>query len=357
MLACPDRIGIPAVPHSPRNVVLILAMFAGAIPVRELEAQFMVHPGIARAVAAYEAGEFARALALIDSLPPSLPARDQATRFLYRGLIQFAFGEVGLAKTAFARAIQIEPTVRLDPAVHAPSRLAAYLEALDSTVVVWRREAEAAEAAGNLADARRRWSRAAAAMPSDTIARRRLARVEAKMAASPVAPRPARPDSVAAIHPGARPPADSAPASSPRRQYSAGRAAVLGMVVPGLGQVYTDRPVRGLLVFGAAATAVAAGAFYEVVDVECLSIPVDNTCPQDDIVSERSERPYLLPGIGAAAALALAGVIDAVIAARRANAPGRTGAHENARGSPRLVGPSIEPTPHHLRIEFVRLRF
>jgi hypothetical protein len=168
--------------------------------------------------------------------------------------------------------------------------------------------------------------------------------------------RTAQPAADTAARP-APPPADSA-ALVPVRRFAPGQAAMLGVVLPGLGQIYTGRPVVGVLVLGAAGTALAVGVLKESVSVRCLTIPVDNFCPREDVLSEEVERPYLSAGLGIAAAVTLVGALDAYFGARRANAraaaargseAGRTGLH--------LERPAIQPRPGEIRLALIRARF
>jgi tetratricopeptide (TPR) repeat protein len=101
--------------------------------------------------------------------------------------------------------------------------------------------------------------------------------------------------------------------------YSPGSALAAGLLVPGLGHFTTDRTGTGLAFLGAAAGAVAAGFTIQRVKVRCLAPPVDGVCLPDDILREETERPYLVPGIGAAVAIGIWGAIDAYRGAQRRN--------------------------------------
>lgn len=368
----------------------IVVIAAGCLIARPVRAQSTDHPGLQRAVEAYNAGELALTLAILDGLPVSLPARDQAFRNLYRGLVHFATGEVEDARAAFARAVQFQPMVQLDPAVHAPSRVTAYTEVRDSMVAMWRAQATRAESAGDLEQARRAWNLVTTATPSDAEARRRLAAVRRQIAESvrdagdtdvptevaaaerddSVAVAEAREDSIpAAAGAGGREDRDTlaertaagdSMATSVSR-FDPGRALALGLVAPGLGHFYTERPVRGLLVLGAAAGAIAAGVLNEDVDIMCFDKTGRNTCPPDQIKSKVSRRPLLLPAIGAAAAITLLGAIDAFAGA---DEPARAGAAETdavdgppGRSSFHFEPPTIEADHSRVQLAIVRLRF
>lgn len=105
----------------------------------------------------------------------------------------------------------------------------------------------------------------------------------------------------------------------PAAPYNPSRALAAGLVVPGLGHFTTDRTTTGLVVFGAATAAVGTGLAMKRVSVECLSPPVDGVCPPDQVLRENVERPWLIPGIAAAAAIGVWGAIDAYRGARRGN--------------------------------------
>ncbi|MGH7553681.1 MAG: hypothetical protein ACREMQ_11710 [Longimicrobiales bacterium] len=338
-----------------------LALALLLFPQVPLRAQTTQDPGLQRAIAAYQAGELVAALSMLDGVPPFLTAHDEAVRFLYRGLIQFAFGDAAQARAAFVRAVQAEPTVRLDPAVHAPGRVRAYHAVLDSIVSGWRTVALSADASGNVEESKRQWARVAEAMPSDTVAARRL---EALLGPQPPVnvPPPANAPTVrdSATLPNPVPPsADSASAPVNVRRVEPGQAVMLGLLLPGMGEIYAGQTVRGILVLGAAASAVALGVLNERVTVECLTVPVDNFCPPADVVTRSAERPYLVPAIGAAFGIAVLGAIDAYLAARRANARADASQSESRAGRTgmRLEMPAVQPTRHDVRIEIVRVRF
>jgi hypothetical protein len=119
-----------------------------------------------------------------------------------------------------------------------------------------------------------------------------------------------------------------APTAAPAATlYSPGGAAARS-ILPGLGQVYTRRPVLGALVMGGAAGAIAVGVLSKKTTVRCLSPLADGTCPPGQEHSRSEESPYLVAGLGAAAAVAVIAAIEAYSAAKRLNAQGasRTGA-------------------------------
>lgn len=305
-----------------------------------LYAQSTDEPSLRRAIEAYDAGRLEEALSLLTEAPPTLPARDQAVRYVYEGLIRLAAGEATRAHASFLRAVALDPGVQLDPAVHAPSRLRAFEDARDEAVAQWRRFADAAEQRADTLEAVRQWEAIVAALPADPEAEAGLARLAPRAVA-------VTPDPIVTRETAAVPPSDPADF----RRYSPGQAMVLGLLVPGMGEIYTGRAVRGLVVLGAAVGAAATGLLVERVAVDCLIVPVDNFCPPSQIADERVERPYMAAGLGVAAAITVLGAIDAYFGARAQNA--RAAAGSGAR----LERPALQLGFSDVRLELLRLRF
>ena len=93
-------------------------------------------------------------------------------------------------------------------------------------------------------------------------------------------------------------------------------ALALGLV-PGMGHFYASRPVMGTLTLSVAAVALAAGYSFREITVVCLNeVSAGGLCPAGDIVRERVERPYMLIGIGVAAAVTIAAAVDAYLGAK-----------------------------------------
>lgn len=105
-----------------------------------------------------------------------------------------------------------------------------------------------------------------------------------------------------------------------------------GIVVPGLGQYSTGRPVLGTLVLAAAAGAAWFGLQEEIgVERRVSTDPFGNAYTYN--VSVR-ERPNFMVGVGAATGIALLGAIEGALHARGARAAYGVGA---ADGYPRLA--------------------
>ncbi len=97
-------------------------------------------------------------------------------------------------------------------------------------------------------------------------------------------------------------------------------AFALGLV-PGMGQYYAGRPITGTATLVGAGAALAAAILIRDITVLCVdTVPAGQPCPEESIVDEITERPYLAVGVGVAAAVTIAGAIEAYVSARRARA-------------------------------------
>ena len=361
-------IGHPRARGRSGAVVVWLLVFtaAGAAAQRIEDA---TDPGVRQAIAAYEAGDLVRALDLLQSAPASLASRDGSIRALYLGLVHIAQGAPARAREAFMLAVRLDPVARLDPDLHAPSRVAAFTAGRDAVVAEWREQAGSAEVGGNAGEALRLWRGVLAALPDDREAMARIAAIEEaeRQAAAARAAAAAAADSLRQAIGGQRdtarvsradsalPRADPAGAARSMQTYSAGGALALGLVVPGLGQVYAGRRILGLVSLAAAGSAAAAGLLYERVSVDCRIQPVNGSCPPADVLNERSERPYLTAGIAGAVAVTLIGALDGFLSARRANA--RAAEAGASGGSGLAILPGVRVNARQVRVEWVRIRF
>jgi tetratricopeptide (TPR) repeat protein len=131
--------------------------------------------------------------------------------------------------------------------------------------------------------------------------------------------------------------------------------ATLGVLVPGMGHFYADRPLGGLAVLGLAGGAIAAGFLVEEVDVRCLSsVDEGQRCPDDQVVSRTSSRPHMTLAVATAAAVGVAGAIEAFFGARRARAATAT---TEVRDGPRLEGPGVTAHSGRVDVRVLGLRF
>lgn len=136
--------------------------------------------------------------------------------------------------------------------------------------------------------------------------------------------------------------------AAPARKYSPGAAFALGLM-PGGGHFYTGRPVAGTALLAIAGGAAAVGALYEQRHVECLTVPQNNVCPAGQVREEHVERPYLLPGLGIAAAAAVLGALDAVRGANDRN--------ERVGGASSQLGSAVRVKADRVDIALLSLRF
>ena len=111
-------------------------------------------------------------------------------------------------------------------------------------------------------------------------------------------------------------------AGTTRPAPSARSTLVLGLLMPGMGQFYSGRPRAGMSVLGVAGGALVAGLLVRRVTVQCLDEVAGGGCPPDQVVRSSTQRPYLLPSIGVAAAVTVLGAIEALV--RRGDEPRET---------------------------------
>jgi tetratricopeptide (TPR) repeat protein len=96
-------------------------------------------------------------------------------------------------------------------------------------------------------------------------------------------------------------------------------------LVPGMGHFYGGDPGLGTLYLLAAGASAATGIFYTRLEVDCLLGDVSAGCPPEFVADERTERPLLAAGLGAAAGITVLGAVHAFRRARgrRADAASR----------------------------------
>ena len=127
-------------------------------------------------------------------------------------------------------------------------------------------------------------------------------------------------------------------ASLRQRPPSPSEALGLGLVLPGAGQFYTRRPLRGVLYL--AGTAAAIG-FSLQQDVSRKSVQETGTDPFGNpytftTTHKITDRPYLVPGVALAGAVVVASAVEAYLFANRSAA------------DVKRVSVSIEPAAHGL---------
>jgi hypothetical protein len=106
------------------------------------------------------------------------------------------------------------------------------------------------------------------------------------------------------------------------QRLSASQAFGLGVVIPGGGQFYTRRPVRGLLSLAGVGAAAAFAMTATKPSTTTTKTAVDpfGLLYSYSVTTTNRSRPYLVPGLGAAAGIALFSAIDAALYARSAGA-------------------------------------
>jgi hypothetical protein len=125
-----------------------------------------------------------------------------------------------------------------------------------------------------------------------------------------------------------------------------------------MGQFYSGRAFSGITVLTLAAGATAAGFLIEEVTVFCVgSAGSGGDCPQERVIGEEVDTPYLAHGLAAAGTVAVIGAIEAYFRARgrRSREAGTLVAME--LGEARLSGPTVSAKDHRLQVDLVRISF
>ena len=132
-------------------------------------------------------------------------------------------------------------------------------------------------------------------------------------------------------------------------------------VVPGMGHYYTGRGLGGTAILTLAGAAVAAGLLVQDITVVCLNTPPSGaSCPPGEIVEEIKDRPYLTPAMGVAAAVTLAGAVEAFLRARgrRAEQAEQAEAVQSLTSTGlRISGPSVASRRGRVDVSLLGLRF
>lgn len=139
-------------------------------------------------------------------------------------------------------------------------------------------------------------------------------------------------------------------AATPRVTLAPAAALAGGLLLPGMGQIATGRPVGGILLMAGAAGAIYWGLQEQrTVRQEMAEDPFGNPYPID-VVSV--DRPNLALGLGAAAAAALVGATEAYIHARRNGAARQSAGEADADAAEgNRVGLHIGSDPAMERLE------
>jgi tetratricopeptide (TPR) repeat protein len=143
----------------------------------------------------------------------------------------------------------------------------------------------------------------------------------------------------------------------PSRGATPGLAFASGLVVPGLGHFATGRSGRGALIFGSAAGVLAAALSVERVRIVCRSPLDEGVCPAEDVLEQRTERPYVGAGILGAAAIGILGAFDAYRGARVREPAAASAGDARARRGARLLPPAPGAGHEGVQLEVLRIRF
>lgn len=139
---------------------------------------------------------------------------------------------------------------------------------------------------------------------------------------------------------------------------SAGAALTLGMLLPGMGQLYTGRTGFGLATLAVAGGAAAAALLIRDVEVRCLDVPPPGEeCPPGRVLDENEKRPYLVPGLAVAGGVMLAAAVEAFVHARRGNGSPGDAMSLGRVGPVDLAGPALSADGDRLRIRVLRVGF
>ena len=135
------------------------------------------------------------------------------------------------------------------------------------------------------------------------------------------------------------------------------QALVLGLV-PGMGHFYTSRPLMGGLTLTTAGMAVVAGLSFQNITVVCLNeVSAGGACPAGEVVRELNERPYFWIGVGVAAAVTVAGAIDAYLAAKNQRDAFTAITQPTESVTLEAGMPRVSARDAQLDFSFLRLRF
>lgn len=134
-------------------------------------------------------------------------------------------------------------------------------------------------------------------------------------------------------------------------------AFALGMV-PGMGHYYTGRPVGGTVILSLAVGVAAVAILSKDITTLCVNeVPPGEVCPPELIVGEITDKPFLLPGLGIAAAVTLIGAIDALLKARGRRAEAEAiGAPQPATG-PQIGLPTVTTRGNRVELNLLRIIF
>ncbi len=128
--------------------------------------------------------------------------------------------------------------------------------------------------------------------------------------------------------------------------------------LPGMGYYYSRQPIPGTITLVAAGASLAAGILVRERTTVCLAVVSSGaTCPNEDVVDQFTDRPYMLYGVGAAALVTIAGAFDAWRRAKRARAEAEEITGPFAPPSVEAGLPTISAYKDQIDLSFIRVRF
>ncbi|MCI0432211.1 MAG: hypothetical protein L0271_00985 [Gemmatimonadetes bacterium] len=135
-----------------------------------------------------------------------------------------------------------------------------------------------------------------------------------------------------------------------------GLALVAGLVVPGLGYLYTGHRWLGGVAFGAAAGAVMTGVLSTRTRILCAAALVDGRCPDDRVHSMTEEHHVMGRTVLAAAVVSAGTALHAFLLARRSGAA-LTADDATDPARPGFVAPAIEWQGERVSVSLLRFVF
>jgi hypothetical protein len=139
---------------------------------------------------------------------------------------------------------------------------------------------------------------------------------------------------------------------------SPGGAAIRSLLIPGLGQFYTGRPVLGAAFLSAGVGSLALGVLSKSTTVVCAANGVDE-CPANQVISETSSSKAVL-GAAGMVAVGVVAALEARAAAKRLNVSAARVAVEERRMPSEglhLELPLLTYSGADIRLDLIRIRF
>ena len=134
------------------------------------------------------------------------------------------------------------------------------------------------------------------------------------------------------------------------------RALTYGLLLPGGGQFYTGQKWRGAGLLTVSAAALAVGLFSDKTTVRCVGPPgPGGECPPDRFIGEEDSKPYLVRGLVAAGAFAVAGALESFYRSRRVRAREVGALMASEPREPTVKGPALFARGTRLYLSLVQV--